>query len=1057
MPIKERFLVVVAVLEGRKFPRRPKHKLIAEARFDGELLATDPVEHSENPDFTQEIAWELDKKGLSQHRLQRSSIKVQYYAVDTQSTMREPVGYVMLDLRSASNVQTAKWYPLLHGKYSRSKPEVRIGIYIDDDSNTEQQGFKARNAPGRIGQAPTSGAASLQNIDVQLLKPVLIEEEGYYQIGPDDSCSELFCLSVTIAFASNLTQLVPSSQPLPAGPGGFFFYYSLLGNDVTIEPFYDLLDAKFAAERSTVRVRSSLDVLRAFLEKQPGLQVHLCCGDQSLGSTNISLNQLLKKDSTEIYMRPVLIESIFELLAPARVRSQMAPIAPDTAPSVGISIMLRKEEQEYCMVLKDQGILTLLEKSVNLNFWCLFLAGFKWHVEPRKEKPSPLRIFYDLIAVSPPSPSKQEADQATAVAGATEEKKKSPPKPTDEKKQKSKTKTTESKPQPAPTTKPRTDDDYTEDFISEKTEENVPSIREEQKKQTPEKTVHVVPAAALPPSSPVLPTLHSVVHDAVSQSSATQHHVSIPPQAHHFNFSIDLRLISNLDSNVPLNVYTRYVYPFFGSSAPVMTSPPVEVRKGMQVALPQSFCAFDFATTVKQLEDTFRTLPLVVEVWDRDRQKSQDFMIGLCQLPLQSVLTADKSRVQQPNSSIGWRQAFSSLVPVNAKSGAQKKIADLFVTLNLEDKGSVQTQQVTYPSESLTLSEEIAKPTEPTVTEQRETAEYQAAMELEMWKELQENMFENKLKEKEFQHMKTLAEEWKRRDRERELLVKKKVAEYTQLEEHLKRTIADFEKRQKALTDGEQEVSKHRSDLERQHERKILETREASRRMKEDCDHQIEIEKMKNRELQEVINKCKTQLEDAERKNQNLDREFQLYKEQQNTKPEVRLQSEINLLTLEKVELERKLDAITKSKVHYKQQWGRALKELARLKQKEQEHAKALLRKQHQELEHMRLRYLAAEEKEVVKSEMKELEDIKNEINKLKEQEEKRSKSVSPESDEMELLKPDLDASFDDHIARLIEERDALLRTGVYTNEDRIISELDRQIREAIQTNKADA
>jgi centrosomal protein CEP120 len=80
--------------------------------------------------------------------------------------------------------------------------------------------------------------------------------------------------------------------------------------------------------------------------------------------------------------------------------------------------------------------------------------------------------------------------------------------------------------------------------------------------------------------------------------------------------------------------------------------------------------------------------------------------------------------------------------------------------------------------------------------------------------------------------------------------------------------------------------------------------------------------------------------------------------------------------------LERKLDSLTKSKIHYKQQWGRALKELARLKQKEQDHAKAELLKQQQELEHMRLRYLAAEEKEVVKTEMKELEDIKNELNK---------------------------------------------------------------------------
>ena len=78
---------------------------MAEARFDGELLATDPVTHVDGPDFTQELAWELNKKNLHQHRLQRSSIKVLMYAVDTQSSMKESVGYVVLDLRSAQQKQ----------------------------------------------------------------------------------------------------------------------------------------------------------------------------------------------------------------------------------------------------------------------------------------------------------------------------------------------------------------------------------------------------------------------------------------------------------------------------------------------------------------------------------------------------------------------------------------------------------------------------------------------------------------------------------------------------------------------------------------------------------------------------------------------------------------------------------------------------------------------------------------------------------------------------------------------------------------------------------------
>lgn len=40
----------------------------------------------------------------------------------------------------------------------------------------------------------------------------------------------------------------------------------------------------------------------------------------------------------------------------------------------------------------------------------------------------------------------------------------------------------------------------------------------------------------------------------------------------------------------------------------------------------------------------------------------------------------------------------------------------------------------------------------------------------------------------------------------------------------------------------------------------------------------------------------------------------------------------------------------------------------------------------------------------------------------------------------------------DNRIAKLIEERDTLLHTGVYTTDDRIIVELDKQIRDTIAT-----
>lgn len=45
--------------------------------------------------------------------------------------------------------------------------------------------------------------------------------------------------------------------------------------------------------------------------------------------------------------------------------------------------------------------------------------------------------------------------------------------------------------------------------------------------------------------------------------------------------------------------------------------------------------------------------------------------------------------------------------------------------------------------------------------------------------------------------------------------------------------------------------------------------------------------------------------------------------------------------------------------------------------------------------------------------------------------------------------------NIDDYVSRLMEERDTLLRTGVYNHEDHIVSELDRQIREAIAKRNA--
>lgn len=67
--------------------------------------------------------------------------------------------------------------------------------------------------------------------------------------------------------------MIPSTRKLSAEESGFFFYYSLLGNDITSEPFHNLLSPDFEPERASVRLRSNAQMLQTFLSQQRSLEV----------------------------------------------------------------------------------------------------------------------------------------------------------------------------------------------------------------------------------------------------------------------------------------------------------------------------------------------------------------------------------------------------------------------------------------------------------------------------------------------------------------------------------------------------------------------------------------------------------------------------------------------------------------------------------------------------------------------------------------------------------------------------------------------------------------
>ncbi|KAF0022582.1 hypothetical protein F2P81_025208 [Scophthalmus maximus] len=936
---------------SRHFPKSPRFSLVVQASFDGEQLATDPVEHSEQPPFGTELAWELDRRTLHQHRLQRTPIKLQCFAVDSVSGRKESVGYIVLDLRSVQEVkQEPRWFPLLSSKYTKLKPALLLAAALENDTKFSEPSpdrFKARKAP------PRQGSPAVTELLPDRLQAELVQDQGYHQVGPADHCTDMFVLSVTVAFATKLEQLIPSTMKLSAEGSDFFFYYSLLGNDITSEPFHNLLSPDFEPERASVRLRSSSQVLQAFLSRQPSLQIHLCCGNHSLGGTDVSLSALAAV-SVDLENRAATVEGAFVLRPPTRVKHTLPALPADLQPTVGVAVTLRREDAAAQSSGNKEGSgarTRSVPTSVPLPLPPAAAPSVPPPAEPRPRSSSPLQ--------KPPDSS--------------------PPPPL-----------------PPP---------------SFHTESEAESLLEELQRPT---------AAAADVEVPDAP-----VEAGASSVSVSAPKVSIPSSAHHYSFSLDLCSLGSLGLTHPVAATLRYSYPFFGSAAPIMTSPPVELQRNVEASVPQSYCAFDFAALPQQLQDTFRS--------------------------------------------------------------PSEKVAELSYVATLEDLGLVKAREVVVSDSS---QNELEAPTQPPPltaaapsrspappgpvgpAAPRDTLEYRTALELELWKEEQEDLFD---------------------DQE---------VEFNLLEEQLQKTLADLEKREKQLTEAELQVQRHitlyyiilyysfilcgvkcvfhsegvcvfvcvqtqrlQRDLRAEHDLAQRELQESSRRLQLDCDHRAALERDKVRVMEEERARLLQQISDGECRYKQLEREFQSYREQQNVRPEFRLQSEVNLLTLEKVELERKLDSTTKSKLHYKQQWGRALKELARFKQtfplirpgpagrwetetteREQENAMTRLKKQQAELEVLRRHHLATEEKEAVQQDRRELDDIRNDLNRLKE--DRSGPAPVPPG---HAPSPGLNDSADEHLSRLLEERDTLLRTGVYTHEDRIIAELTRRIQDAMR------
>lgn len=330
-----------------------------------------------------------------------------------------------------------------------------------------------------------------------------------------------------------------------------------------------------------------------------------------------------------------------------------------------------------------------------------------------------------------------------------------------------------------------------------------------------------------------------------------------------------------------------------------------------------------------------------------------------------------------------------------------------------------------------------------------------AALDLELWMRQEQARFEERLEAKEKAVLRALSEEWRGRLREREALLQRKVAAYGDMEGKLRSGLRELQLRETQAAERETRLERRERALQDEHARALADMRDASRRLEQDFEHQLELHERRAQAREDELRVLRRDRAKTEERLQRLQAEADALRQAQASGPGAQLQAHAVELGAQVHELQRRLAHASKAKAQYKQQWKRALQALARQRQKEQLAAKEHMRREQRELEHMRLQYLAQEERQLAGQERSQLEGLRRQVAQLQAlssdsghtpaQGQQGQRQAAPTHSE-DVGGAGGSQQQEQELARLMEERQTLLNAGIYTPDDTVIHELDRRI-----------
>ncbi|CAH8465321.1 unnamed protein product [Schistosoma turkestanicum] len=569
---------------------------------------------------------------------------------------------------------------------------------------------------------------------------------------------------------------------------------------------------------------------------------------------------------------------------------------------------------------------------------------------------------------------------------------------------------------------------------------------------------------SLPMEKTIQQTSETFEHDNSIYSSKLLNFSSQPVDGtlkwHHYCYTIELRSVKNIQGfdNNELQLYARYVYPLFGSGAPVMTLPPISIARNQEVILPHGFCAFEFAASPEELKTRLHDNPLKVEFFDRSQGTlATDTLVGYAFIPLVSIFESPIVKATKESSTLVRRKNdHVNVLAQQNNLNESKVIGQLVYSLQLEDFGihTVDSSSTNTTTSVIDMTKGLVHQINDEIKSEpsdiRSTREYQVAIELELWRAAEEAKFTAQLKKREQTLMATLAEEWHKRDSQREILCRKKLSEYQALEEKLRNTLIELATRERQLTAGEAELVRLKQENARELEVKRKELNQQSQVHVRDLESQIKLEKKNTEHWKSQITEWRSKYASLEEENSNLRNEInnRLKKSTDKTSSETssannevaRLTAELAVARATLSETECRLAEVERGRARYRQLWTNSLRDLAKVKEEADEATRISLAQKEAELEQLKSYYMNVDDKRPTSQDLTETTDSN-----LGQQSKKQYQSTTEAN--VSDVKSEVDAKIEAQVARLIEERDGLLSTGVYENSDSLIVDLDRQIR----------